>query len=275
MPLTLTPRNLDSIPVSLAGLTPDAIAGKSLSEVAQTAIWQGNRKLPLEELFEVKGDASDEIWRLEGDFSSVHNIGFGMRRGELQIVGNCGRHAGEGMRGGKLTIRGDAGDFLGTEMRGGRIEVSGNAGDHTGAALEGAKVGMRGGEILVRGNCGTHVASGMRRGWVTVAGDCGDWPGYQMRAGSLFVFGACGARPGASMRRGTIGLFGKFPQLLPTFRHACRLRPQALGVMLSQLTARSVEKAKMQSAEVELVNGDFLEGGRGEIWLGASQVPAL
>lgn len=267
MTLLIQPRQRDSIPVSLAGVTPDALAGKSLAEIEQTFIWQGNRKLPLAELFDVSGDPADERWHLEGDFSAVHNIALGMRRGEFQLDGHAGRHAGGGMRGGKLTITGDAGDFVGAEMRGGRIEVAGNAGDYSGAALVGSKVGMRGGEILIRGNCGTHAGSGMRRGWVTVAGDCGDWAGYRMRAGSLFVFGKCGARPGAAMRRGTIALFGESPQLLPTFRHACRLRPQALSLMLRQLAAHHVEPANSQSGEVELYNGDFLEGGRGELLL--------
>jgi len=267
MPLTFKPHNLDSIPVSLAGVTPDALAGKTLAEIQQTPIWQGNQKLPLAELFDVAGDSADERWQLEGDFSSVHYIAAGMRRGELQLAGNAGRHAGQGMRGGKLTITGNAGDWFGAEMRGGRIEVAGDAGDHAGAALVGSKVGMRGGEILIRGNCGTHTASAMRRGWVTVVGDCGDWPGNRMRAGSLFVFGNCGARPGAAMRRGTIALFGESPPLLPTFRHACRLRPQALGIMLRQLAVHGVEPAKSQSGEVELYNGDLLEGGRGEVFV--------
>lgn len=262
MPLNLKPRQLDSIPVSLAGVTPDALAGKSLAEVEQTSILYGNRKLALAELFDVAGDPADEVWHLDGDFSSVHNIALGMRRGELHLAGNAGRHAGRGMRGGSLSITGDAGDFVGAEMRGGRLEVAGNAGDYAGAALVGSKVGMRGGEILIRGNCGTHAGSGMRRGWVTVAGDCGGWAGYRMRAGSLFVFGNCGARPGAAMRRGTIALFGQSPQLLPTFRHACRIRPQALSLMLRQLAAHHVEPAKSQTGEVELYNGDFLEGGR-------------
>lgn len=266
--LTLRPRLLDSIPVSLAGFTPERVADKSLADIEREFVWQGHRQVPLAELFEVTGDASDLVWQLEGDFSSVHHIAAGIRRGELQLAGDAGRHAGAGMRGGKLTIDGHAGDWLGAEMRGGRIDVAGNVGDHAAAAYTGSKVGMRGGAVLIRGHAGTHAAAGIRRGWVTVAGDCGQWAGYRMRAGSLFVFGACGPRPGAGMRRGTIALFGAPPALLPTFRYACRFRPQALQVMLRELAAEGIESAHV-SGDVTLYNGDVLEGGRGELLVGA------
>ncbi len=265
--LTFRPRSLDSIPVSFAGVTPDAMVAKTTSQIERVLLWQGNRQLPLAELFDISGDPSDEVWQLEGDFSSVHHLAAGMKRGELQLAGSAGRHAGESMTGGKLVIQGDAGDYLGAEMRGGRIEVTGSAGDHAGAALVGSKVGMRGGEILIGGSAGTHAAAGMRRGWVTIVGDCGPWAGYRMRAGSLFVFGHCGPRPGAGMRRGTIALLGPAPTLLPTFAYACQLCPQVIHLMLRELAAQGVEQATGQSGDMALHNGDLLEGGRGELFL--------
>ena len=263
--LILRPHSLDSIPVSLAGMTPHAMAGWSLREVEQQLVWQGNRQVPLAELFQVEGDPSDQRWRLEGDFSSVHYLGAGMQQGEIQLAGNSGRHAGEAMRGGTLRISGNASDWLGAEMRGGRIEVAGRAGNHVGAALVGSKVGMRGGEILVHGTAGTHAAALMRRGWVTIVGACGDWPGYRMRAGSLVLLGECGQRPGAGMRRGTIALLGPAPKLLPTFRYACRYEPQAMALLLRLLEKQGVKSAHSVSPTMALYNGDLLEGGRGEL----------
>lgn len=266
MPLSLTSRITERFPVSFAGITPAALAGKSLAEIERAPIWQGNRQLPLAELFDVSGDASDLKWHLAGDFSSVHHIAANLRRGEVHLAGSAGRHAGQGMNGGRLVIDGDAGDWLGAEMRGGAIEVTGNAGNYVGGALPAAKVGMRGGRILVRGHAGSYAAAQMRRGMVAVLGDCGEWAGYRMRAGSLMVLGTCGPRPGASMRRGTIALLGTAPELLPTFRYACEFAPQALALMLKELAAEGVELGDV-GGRVALYNGDLTEGGRGELLL--------
>lgn len=251
--------------MSLAGLTPTALAGKSLRQIEQTPVWQGNRQLPLAELFEVSGSAADLHWRLEGDFSRVHNIASAMNEGAVHVAGDVGRHAGQQMRGGKLTVEGSAGDWLGAAMRGGSIDLQGDADNHVGGALVAGKVGMRGGHILVRGSVGTHAAERMRRGWITVLSDCGEWAGHQMRAGTLMVFGRCGPRPGASMRRGTLALLGGAPELLPTFRYACDYAPQALALMLCDLAEQGIDAAQNVSCNVAIYNGDLLEGGRGEV----------
>lgn len=264
MPLILKSRIADPLPVSLAGITPAALAGKSLGDIERTPIWQGNRQVPLAELFDVSGDASVCDWRFEGDLSSVDDLALGMDAGEVHIAGPVGNHAGQGMRGGRLTIEGDAGDWLGAAMRKGHISVAGSAGDHVGGSRPAAKVGMRGGRIVVHGNAGTHAGERMRRGWVSVAGDSGAWAAHEMRAGTLMVLGQCGARPGAGMRRGTIALLGSAPQLLPTFRYACHYEPVALALLLKQL-ADDVPTATELPRSVALYNGDLLEGGRGEV----------
>ena len=264
VPLHLQPRALDSIPVSLAGVLPESLAGKSLADIERTKVWQGNRQVPLAELFTVAGEPDDLVWWLEGDCSSVHHLGEGMQQGQIRVAGNIGRHAGQAMLGGTLYIEGHAGDWLGTAMQGGRIEVTGNTGDFTGGAIPAAKRGMSGGQIIVRGNAGTHTAERMRRGWITVVGDCGEWAGYQMRAGTLLVLGSCGPRVGASMRRGTIALLGTAPELLPTFRYACDYEPQAMALLLRDLEEEGVALPTTVTS-YSLYNGDLLEGGRGEV----------
>ncbi|QDU54374.1 Formyltransferase/hydrolase complex Fhc subunit C [Aeoliella mucimassa] len=248
----------------MAGVVPDALADKSLAEIERIDLWQGNRQVPLAELFDVAGDPADLVIRIEGDCSSAHDLAADMQQGELHVVGYVGRHAGQGMRGGLLSISGDAGDWLGAAMRGGRIDVTGDAGNHVGGSLPAAKVGMRGGQIVVHGNCGTHAGERMRRGWITVVGDCGEWAGYQMRAGTLMVLGQCGPRVGSGMRRGTIALLGTAPTLLPTFRYACDFAPQALTLMLRDLAEQGLDVSST-SASYSLFNGDLLEGGRGEL----------
>ncbi len=262
--LTIRSRLTDRIPVSFAGLTTTALASKAAPEIQRKLVWQGNRQLPMAELFEVAGDPSDLKWRLEGDFSAVHHVAAELSDGQVHVAGDVGRYAGQTMRGGTLTVEGDAGDWLGAEMLGGRVVVAGDTGNHAGAALPASKVGMRGGQIVVRGSVGDYAAEAMRRGWVTVLGDCGEWAGYRMRAGTLMVFGACGSRPGASMRRGTLALLGAVAELLPTFRYACDYEPQALALMLRALSAQGVDTGQV-GTRVALYNGDLLEGGRGEL----------
>ena len=72
------------------------------------------------------------------------------------------------------------------------------------------------------------------------------------------------------MRRGTLGFFGdELPPLLPTFRHACRYRPDILALIFGRLRARGFPLADDLDTAVDLYNGDLIEGGRGEILLRA------
>lgn len=266
MPLELVYESNETLPVELEGFTPDALRGQSLDEVKRHRAQVGNTTVEVGELFTVSGDAGDLDWRFRGDLSGVHYLGAGMQEGKIEVEGAVGRHAGARMRGGELSVRGAAGDWLGSEMRGGRIEVTGDVGNLVGAAYRGSPRGMRGGAILVRGSAGDEVGHTQRRGWITIAGDCGQLAGYRMKAGTLFVLGRCGKRPGAEMTRGTLGLFGTEPAtLLPTFRHACQIAPQFLGLMAGELAKLGYQAP----TTVNLWNGDLLTGGRGEVLLPA------
>jgi formylmethanofuran dehydrogenase subunit C len=92
-----------------------------------------------------------------------------------------------------------------------------------------------------------------------------------MLAGTILVFGEPGIRHGAGMKRGTIGLFGdKHPPMLPSFRRACRYRPEVLSLLWNELGRRGFPlPPEIQSAMFDLYNGDLIEGGRGEILLRA------
>lgn len=267
MPLVLTPRFTEKLPIDATGLTPGKLADKGVGEIEQLPLLQGNREVPLGDLFKVAGNASDGVLRFEGDLSSVHQIGAGLDAGEIQVAGPAGRHAGSGMRGGTLTIAGDAGDWLGAEMRGGRIRVGGNTGHCAGAAYRGSRKGMTGGELLIAGSAGDEVGAALRRGLIAVGGATGACCGYRLIAGTILCFGAVGLRPGAEMRRGTLGLLGtSVPALLPTFRFDCRYRPQFLRLYLRRL--RSLSYAPAVAADIVDVarySGDLLAGGKGEL----------
>jgi len=267
MALTLRYNAQSSIPVEIEGFTPDRVRDKSLAEIERVEIFHGNEKLPLAELFTVSGDASDEHFEFEGDLSGVHWIGAHMTSGTLRVQGNVGRHLGSEMHGGTIHVTGSASDWVGGEMHGGLIHITGEAGHLVGAAYRGSARGMTGGTILVQGSAGNEVGHSMRRGLVAIGGVAGDLLGFNMIAGTVLVFGRCGLRPGAEMRRGTIGLLGgEVPRLLPTFRHACRYRPQMIPLVLRYL--RSLDFSfddNLLAADYDLYHGDFLALGKGEL----------
>ena len=132
----------------------------------------------------------------------MHFIGYGMKRGEIHVHGNAGRHVGGEMSGGRIEVDGNAGDWVGGEMHGGLIHVAGNAGHWIGAAYRGSKKGMTDGTILIGGDVGSEVGASMRRGTLAVGGSCGDAAGFNMIAGSILVFGSCGIRPAPACGEG-------------------------------------------------------------------------
>jgi formylmethanofuran dehydrogenase subunit C len=266
MTLRLVLKARSGVPLEVEGITPDAVRDKDLTEIGQLPIFQGNTKVPLAEFFAVSGDPSDARMEWEGDLSGVHWIGAKMAAGYVHVAGNAGRHLGSEMRGGEIHVDGDAGDWVGGEMHGGLIHVRGRAGHLVGAAYRGSAVGMTGGTILVHGQVGNEMGHTMRRGLVAV-GAADDLVGFNMLAGTLMVFASCGIRHGAGMRRGTIAFLGdQPPPLLPSFRHACRYRPEVMSLLLRHLRHLQFPVAEeLLAASFDLYNGDLIEGGRGEL----------
>ncbi|MBI4390850.1 MAG: formylmethanofuran dehydrogenase subunit C [candidate division NC10 bacterium] len=266
--VTLRPRQETAVPLEAESLTPDAFAGKPVSQIERLPVLHGNTEAALGEFFSVEGEADDTI-RLEGDLSRVKYVGKGMTRGRIEIRGDAGMHLGAEMRGGEIVVHGNAGDWAGAEMRGGMLRVEGNAGHLVGAAYRGSEKGMRGGTILVKGTAGNEVGCTMRRGLIAVGGDAGDFAGVSMLAGSLFIFGKMGIRAGAGMKRGTIVAYedgGSPPPLLPTFKFDCEYRPAWMGVYLRQLRAWGFPVPQACVGGLyRRYSGDFVELGKGEI----------
>jgi formylmethanofuran dehydrogenase subunit C len=269
MPLTLRYSESSSVPIEVAGITPDRVHNHSLAEIERLEIHHGNRKVSLAEFFAISGDPADRRIDFEGDLAGVHFVGYGMTGGEIHIHGNAGRHLGGQMSGGTIRVEGNAGDWVGAEMRGGLIQVSGHAGHLVGAAYRGSKRGMTDGTILIGGDVGDEIGVAMRRGMVAVKGSCGDAAGFNMIAGSILVFGRCGIRVGAGMRRGTIGVLGlEPPRLLPTFRRGGAFRPLFLRLIFGELARLgfSVDEGLIHS-DLSLYHGDLVALGKGEVWM--------
>jgi formylmethanofuran dehydrogenase subunit C len=271
MPLHLRYQASTNIPVEVEGITPDEVREKSLAVIEKLEIFHGNRQAPLAEYFHVSGDPRDARITWEGDLSGVHWIGAKMRSGEVRVEGSAGRHLGSEMAGGEIHVSGDAGDWVGGEMKNGLIHVRGRAGHLVGAAYRGSRLGMKGGVILIGGDAGNEVGHTLRRGLIAVGGNAGDLAGFNMAAGAIFIFGDSGIRHGAGMRRGSLGFFGPTPPpMLPSFRFACRYRPLVMPMMFRQLRSYGFQVPDdLFTASFDLYNGDFIEGGRGEVLLRA------
>jgi formylmethanofuran dehydrogenase subunit C len=276
MSLRLQLRQTSAVPLEVEGITPDTVRGKSLAEIERLDIFQGNVKTPLAEFFTVSGTTDDDIHDWEGDLAGVHWIGTKMSAGRIVVHGNAGRHVGSEMTGGEIHVRGNASDWVGGEMRGGLIHVRGRAGHLVGSAYRGSPKGMTRGTILIGGDAGNEIGHSMRRGLIAIGGNIGDLAGMNMLAGSILVFGTSGIRHGAGMKRGTLAFLGpEAPPMLPTFRRACRFRPDALVLMFRELQRLEfVVPDELFECGFDLYNGDLLEGGRGEVLLrGGSSLP--
>lgn len=255
-----------TIPVEAECITPDNLAGKSVSEIGSLLVQHGNAALPLGEFFSIEGAADDDQIVIEGDCSRVKLLGAGMTRGRLIVQGNAGMHLGAEMKGGEIHVHGSAGDWVGAEMKGGRIHIRGDAGHLVGAAYRGSRLGMRGGAILIDGKAGNEVGATMRRGLIAIGGACGDFAGVSLIAGSIFLLGPCGARPGAGMKRGTLAFFDAAPPLLHSFRYACTYRPVFMALYLRQLRAWGFAiDERYLAGSWRRYCGDLVALGKGEI----------
>lgn len=262
--ITLTLKEILTIPLEADTIRPDVFAEKSCQEIRALPLYHGNKERKLGEIFEVRGERSDRI-RAMGDLSHIKKIGYGMKGGRIVIEGDVGMHLGATMKGGEIVVEGNASDWLGAEMRGGLIRVKGDAGNLIGAAYRGSKRGMNRGTIIVEGNAGDGVGELMRRGLIVIIGDARDFVGVHMIAGSIIVLGKMGEKPGAGMKRGTIVTFQE-PHLLPTFRYDCTYSPAFLRVYLRALGRYGLEiKEDYITGSYRRYNGDISKLGKGEI----------
>jgi formylmethanofuran dehydrogenase subunit C len=263
--VTLRLKESGTIPVEADSICPDLFINLNLAEIKALDAFYGRRKVTLGDLFEVEGERSDRIM-VEGDLQHVKKIGLRMTQGRIMVRGDVGPHLGAHMRGGEIIIQGNASDWVGAQMQGGRIWITGNAGHHAGAAYPGEKSGVNRGVIIVEGNAGRAVGARARRGLIVVQGSVGDFAGANMIAGSIIVLGQLGARAGAGNKRGSIVVFGGSPEILPTYRYECTLRPVFLRYYLQRLREWGLS-APMELADGNFrrYSGDLTSVGKGEI----------
>lgn len=216
--ITLKPLKNFDVPVIANTITPAKFKGKTIEEISNLPVTEGNRQLALKDVFKIEEtDVESPSITINGDVSKVKRIGEGMKSGEIVINGNVGMHTGEKMAGGKITINGNAGGWTGSDMKGGVIEIHGDGGDYLASPYRGSSTGMKGGVIIVDGKVGTDVGCYLHGGILKIKGGAGRYLGYHMSDGAIYVENKTEYRVGACMTGGKIVVAGPLDELLPTF----------------------------------------------------------
>jgi len=265
MVVTLIPKSSFKFPIEGKNISPDVFAKKSAKEIAALEMWEGNRKVTIGDLFDVKVDGSsaeETTIKIDGNVRTVRNIGFRMSMGEVIVDGDVGMHLGEEMKGGNIIVAGNAGSWAGSQMKDGTIEIKGNAGDYIGAAYRGSTKGMKGGKVIIHGNAGHEVGCFMNGGLIKILGDVGIFAGIHMVKGTIFVQGTSQGRAGAQMTNGKIVLAGHSEDVMPTFT-------------IEDIKA----KVKIDDEKIEgpfyRFTGDLADNGKGKLYVSKPKNPYL
>ena len=273
--LTLTLKEIPTVPLEAECLSPDVTASLSSQDVQSLPVFLGKRRHRLDALFDVEGSGGEEL-ELHGDLTKVKWIGRGMTRGRIRVVGNAGMHLGAFMSGGEIEVTGHASDWVGGEMKGGHIRIRGNAGGQLGSAYRGSISGMSGGTVLVEGSAGIEIGMRMKRGLIAVRGRVRDFAGLQMKGGTIVLMSGGELRTGAWMSRGTI--ISLVPvRLLPSFAPACMYNPTFLRLYSRFLAPFGFHlPCDINEGSYQRYAGDASVPGKGEIlfWQPRSASPS-
>ena len=262
--IVLSPLRKFPFPVMAECLTPSILQGKTVEEIAATAVWEGNREKKLSDLFKIEEDkAETPNIKIIGDAGEVKRIGNSMKDGEIIIEGNAGMHLGEKMSGGKITVQGNAGGWAGAEMKGGLIEIHGNAGDYLASPYRGSSVGMKGGKIIVHGDVGSDSGAYMKGGLIKIHGNTNQFLGIRMSDGTIHVEKSAGTRVGANMTGGKIVVSGFLEEPLPTFT-IDGVKPKV-----------KIEEGDTATGPFYVFLGDLAENGKGKLFVSKPNNPHL
>jgi formylmethanofuran dehydrogenase subunit C len=263
--IVLTVKRELHLPVDADEISPDGLAAKSVKEIESTNLWEGNKQLALNDIFNVSEKINDNegtTIRVVGNASKIRKIGSKTSTGSVIVEGNAGMYVGEDMSGGSILVTGDAGSWLGMRMKAGMIEVKGNAGDYVGAGYRGTDLGMKGGTILIHGNAGNEVGCWMTNGNIRIKGSTGLFPGIHMSNGTVLAEGSCVGRAGAQMRGGKVIVYGYIPAILPSFA-------------FEEIQERVKFADEKIAGPFYAFSGDMNENGKGKLSVRVSSNPHL
>lgn len=262
--IVLTPLKKFNVPVQAACISPDVFQGKTISQIADLPLTEGNIQLTLCDLFKIEEtpDKTSNI-TINGDVSNVKRIGQDMKTGEIIINSNVGMHTGAKMTGGKITINGNANGWTGSQMKGGIIEIHGDGGDYLASPYRGSDIGMRGGLIIVDGNVGTDSACYMRGGVIKIKGSAGRFLGFHMLKGTIYVEKECAYRLAPCMAGGKIVIAGALEEIMPTFT-------------INNIKQKvKIDDTLTAQGPFYMFLGDLAENGRGKVFVSKVNNPQL
>jgi len=261
--LTLTPRDVDYLVLEAPVITPDAVCGKTLEEIAQLPVLEGNTEWPLGRFFQISGKVAgspeDQGIIIDGDVPRVKYIGSKMTAGAVLCKGNVDMYCGAWMKGGRIRVKGDVDAFAAIQMEGGDVLIEGNAGDYLGASYRGDWRGMKGGKIVVEGNAGRSIGEYMMGGTIIVKGNVNINAGIHMGKGIrakdtppvIIIHGNSPGRVGAFMIRGHIYVLGTIDAMMP-------------GFSTDGTEETEVDNVK---ATFQVLDGDHGEKGKGKLFV--------
>jgi len=227
--ITLTPNGEKYLVLEAEVISPDAFAGKTVDQIKELRVWEGNTTWPLGKFFEVSGtvaaSAADQAIVISGSVPRVKYIGSKMTGGAVLCKGDVDMYCGAWMKGGSIIVKGSADAFAGIQMEGGQLIIEGNAGNYLGASYRGDWRGMKGGDIVVSGNAGCDLGEYMMGGSITVKGSvdinagihAGRAIGPKDPGGRIVIYGDSPGRVGAQMIRGNIYVLGRIETMMPGF----------------------------------------------------------
>lgn len=260
--------------VSLKNLTPCIFADAPLDTCVIT---KGRHAVPLLEMFSLRGKIDQEMPHVEIDTKgqAMCDIGYGWRKGSLDIHGFAGDYCGALMSGGEIIAHEGIGHCGGASMTGGTLEVRGNAGDYLACpvAMSSDKdnipsmTGMNGGVIHIKGSCGAQCGMRQRRGLVVIEGDAGDFTAARMLAGTIIVCGKVGTESGRLMKRGSLIISQKAAQnaICAPFADCGAHNLTIMGALAKSLKDMNIPTPFSQETTCQRLVGDLSINGRGEI----------
>ena len=271
MTVTVSLRETPELPLEADSITPTHFAGKTVKEIGELPIQQGNQILQLKDFFDISGESGptpDETEILvKGDLKKVKMIGKGMNGGRMTVEGDTGLYLGAEMVAGRIHVKGSVGDWAGAEMEGGNIQIEGDAGDYLCSGYRGSTDGMIGGRVYVAGNVGREMASHMRKGFIAVKGNVGPQSAIRMMGGTVIVVGDMAERVGVQATKGMIFCLGKIESLFPTYKFSGSSEREFINYYLRYLKERRpdflTENVDISEKWVKYM-GDFAEASPGE-----------
>lgn len=133
--LTFTLKQNPEFKLDCSRLTPNVLAGLSLSQIENLRLTNSKNSPQLADFFTVSGADTQNII-FENSSNQLDFIGAGLSQGCITVCGDAGDRLGDSMRRGLILAEGNAGDYAGSRMIAGTLGILGGTGKYTGFAMK-------------------------------------------------------------------------------------------------------------------------------------------